>query len=280
MLSVRLEPGLPGGRFACVRALHGHDERLVGVGAIAATELLDRLLVEVPGTSVGPGRAWQLAICDRDRLLAAVHAGTFGDQVESEIPCSECDEGAEVRFSLSALVASLDADELARAEVGVRSGPNDDGVYQLDDGTRFRLPTGEDQRAVHGQAPADARLALLRRCLLADGHAGNARTASDVDEATLARIEAAMARVGATIDQDFEVACQACGATRAVRFDIQHFLLRALEHERRYLVREIHYLAASYGWSLEQILDLSRDDRRTFVGLIVADRAAQRGRST
>src|SRR5690606_11469948 len=105
MLCVRLEPGLPGGRFACIRALHGHDEQLVGGGAMAATELLDRLLVEVPGTSVKPGRAWELAICDRDRLLAAVYAAAFGDRIESEIPCTECDEGAEINFSLSALVA-------------------------------------------------------------------------------------------------------------------------------------------------------------------------------
>lgn len=277
MLQVRLHPGLPGGRWACIRPLHGHDEQLVGTGATAATALLDRLLVEQPGTTVGPGRACELAICDRDRLLAAVYAATFGDRVESEIPCEQCDEGAEIRFSLSALVASLEADDDARAEVGVRHGPDPDGVYQLDDGIRFRLPTGVDQRAVLGQPPAQARVALLRRCLLTDERDG--RTASDVDESTLARVEAAMERVGATVDHSFSVACQECGAEREVRFDIQHFLLRALDHERRYLVREIHYLAATYGWSLEQILGLSRDDRRAFVRLIVADRGARRQRS-
>jgi hypothetical protein len=277
MLQVRLHPGLPGGRWACIRPLRGHDEQLVGVGATAATELLDRLLVESPGTSIGPGRASELAICDRDRLLAAVYAASFGDRVESEIPCEHCDKGAEINFSLSALVASLATDEATRAEVGVRHGPDDDGVYQLDDGIRFRLPTGLDQRAVVGLTPTQARVALLRRCLLDDQH--GRRTASDVDEDTLARIEAAMERVGATIDHHFNVACQECGAEREVRFDIQHFLLRALAHERRYLVREIHYLAATYGWGLEQILGLTRDDRRAFVRLIVADRGARRERS-
>lgn len=272
MLLVHLQPGLPGGSFACVRALHGHDEQVGGAGAMAATELLDRLLVAVPGTSVTPGRAWELAICDRDRLLAAVYATAFGDRVESEIPCTECDGGAEVNFSLSALVASLEPDQQARAEVNVCDGPDDNGHYQLENGIRFRLPTGEDQRAVHGQPPPEARLALLRLCLVA-------ADSSEFDERTLERIEAAMARVGATVDYDFDVACQECGSTREVRFDIQHFLLRALAHERRYLVREIHYLAATYGWNLTQILDLSRDDRRAFVRLIVADRGARRERS-
>ncbi|HLT35068.1 MAG TPA: hypothetical protein VK034_02260 [Enhygromyxa sp.] len=273
MLQVRLNPGLPGGRWAYIRPLRGHDEQLVGAGATAATELLDRLLVEEPDTTVGPGRAFDLAICDRDRLLAAVYAASFGDRIESEIPCLQCDEGAEVNFSLSALVASLEVDDAARAEVGVRHGPDHDGVYQLDDGTRFRLPTGVDQRAVFGQPPGQARVALLRRCLLGDDRDG--RTVSDLDEQTLARVEAAMERVGPTVDHTFSVGCQECGAEREVRFDIQHFLLRALDHERRYLVREIHYLAATYGWGLEPILGLSRDDRRAFVRLIVADRGAR-----
>lgn len=280
MLQVRLDPGLAAGRWACVRPLCGHDEQaLVTGGGLAATELLDRLLVAVPGTCVGPGRAWELAVCDRDRLLAAVHAATFSDHIETEVPCDHCDEGTAVSFSLAAMVSSSKPNAHGRAELGIVAGPDEACVYELDDGTRFRLPTGHDQREVAGLEPERARLEILRRCVLNDPRGGDHRTVGDMPTEVWARVEAAMAYLGPTVDHELTIACHECGAERAVRFDIQQYLLRALEQERRYLTREIHYLACSYSWSLAEILDLSRDDRRAYVEFIAAERAARRERT-
>lgn len=280
MLHVQLDPGLPGGRWACVRAPCGQDEQALTheVGATAAVELIDRLLLDAPGTSVGPGCAWRLAVSDRDRLLAAVYADTFGDRVESEVPCAACDEASQIDFSLAALVEQSTSEARAGFETLV-SGPDAEGAYTLDDGLRFCLPSSEDQRAVLDLAPDRRRVALLQRCILEveDEHAR--RTASDVSRETLDRVEAAMAAVGPVLDLDLPVSCHACGATRVVRFDIQRFLLAAFAHERRYLVREIHYLACAYGWSLAEILELPREERRAFVRLVTAERSA-RQRST
>ena len=239
---------------------------------MAATELLEQLLVDVPGTSVGPGRAWSLAVSDRDRLLAAIYVQTFSDQVESEVPCQACEARAEINFSLQGLVASLEAGEDERRRVGVRAGPDEDGVFTLDDGLRFRLPTSADQRALFAEPAERAAGLLLRRCVLAPAGA----TAADLDAPSLERVAAAMAVVGPTVEHTFEVACDDCGAGQTVHFDIQQYLLRALEHERRYLIREVHYLACAYGWSLGEILDLSRADRRAYVELVAAERAARR----
>lgn len=269
MLRVDLDPGLPGGRWACVRGLTGHDEQALaaGVGALAATELLDRLLVAQPGTSVQTGDAWRLAICDRDRLLAAVYALHFGDRIESHVRCTACTTGIEIGFSLAGLVASL----TGQRELGELEGPDEQGWYRLVDAPRFRLPTSADQRAVIGLAPEQARVTLLRRCV-ADDDSGAGKTFGDLDSTTLERIEQAMATAGPILDHPFDIACHACGADQTLRFDIETFLLRALDHERRYLIREIHYLARGYGWSLAEILGLTRDDRRRFVELIAAER--------
>jgi hypothetical protein len=275
MLQVQLDPGLPGGRWACIKPLRGHDEQSLShaSGAMAAVEFLDRLLVERPGTSVGPGRAWQLAISDRDRLLAAVYASCFDDRVESEVACAQCPESSEMSFSLAALVTNVTADARAALKLPV-SGPDAAAVYSLGDGTRFRLPNSEDHRTIIGLREDQRRVALLRRCILGDED-GERRTASDISSETLDRVEAAMAGVGPTLDLSLPVTCHECGAVRDVRFDIQHFLLSAFEHEARFLVREIHYVACTYGWSLSEILDLTRDDRRAFVRLIAAERAAR-----
>lgn len=277
MLRVDLDPGLPGGRWACVRGLTGHDEQALatGVGALAATELLDRLLVAQPGTTIQTGDAWRLAICDRDRLLAALYVLHFGDHIESHVRCTACSEGIEVSFSLAGLVASL----TGQRDLGELTGPDEHGYFRLADAPRFRLPTSGDQRAVIGLAPEQARLALLRRCL-ADDESGASKTLGDHDPAALERIEQAMASAGPILDHPLDIACHACGAGQTLRFDIETFLLRALEHERRYLIREIHYLARGYGWSLSEILGLTRDDRRRFVELIAAERRVGQPRRT
>lgn len=276
MLHVQLDPGLPGGRWACLRAPRGHDEQALTreVGATAAVELIDRLLLDVPGTTVGPGCAWRLAVADRDRLLAAIYADSFGDRVESEVPCAACAEASQIDFSLAALVAQTTSEARVGLEQQI-SGPDAEGVYALDDGLRFRIPTSADQLAVLELAPDRRRVALLQRCIVAVDDAQARRTASDVSRETLARVEAAMAAVGPVLDLDLPVSCHACGATRMVRFDIQRFLLAAFAHERRYFIREIHYLACAYGWSLGEILELPRDERRAFVRLVTAERSAR-----
>ncbi len=276
MLQVHLDPGIPGGRWAVVRELCGHDEQLLGAGggaALVATDLLDRVLVAQPGTTVGPGRAWDLPVCDRDRLLAAIYTSVFGDRIESVVPCRACEKGSEISFSLATLVSSIVG---ARDAGGLATGPDEQCHYSLSGGLRLRLPAGADQRAVIGLPPERARVALLHRCIVADEQG---RTPSDLDPATLDRVEAAMAALAPIIEHELEFACHECGASQRAHFDIQSFLLRGLEHERRFLVREIHYIASGYGWSLAEILGLTRSDRRRYVELLLAERSHRHRRS-
>lgn len=206
-------------------------------------------------------------------MLAAVYRSSFEDRIESEVACEACGESSEITFSLAALVASVMPSDESKPGESV-AGPDTSGTYSLADGIRFRLPNSEDQRAVVGLRPDQRRVALLRRCILEHGD-GEHRTASDFSKDMLDRVEAAMAKVGPTLDLNIPVTCHECGFVLDMRFDIQHFLLAAFTHEARFLVREIHYLASTYGWSLREILDLTRDDRRAFVGLVVSERAAR-----
>jgi len=258
MDQIRLQPGLPGGRWACLRGLRGHDEAAVdGTSDLAAAALLERLLVEALGTTVSPAKVWELAVCDRDRLLAAVYRRHFGDRIEGDLTCRGCGEPFEMAFSLSELLASLEAEAGNGHQV---TGPDDDGVYRLPDDRRFRLPTLADQRLTAGLDPEAGRRLLLERCVVE----GDPQAADDLD--------AAMAAVGPVVDLDLDAACSECGEEQSVRFDIRSYLLAAMAREKRWLIREIHYLATAYGWSLEEILGLPRDDRRAFVRLIEAER--------
>jgi hypothetical protein len=261
MLQVPLRPGLQGGKWAGVRSLCGHDEAFInGSGAVNATGFLDRLLLETPGTTVGPGKAKDLAVCDCDRLFAAIYLQYFGERIEGTARCRDCNEPFESSFSLPDLIASLEDGAAGKA-----TGPDEEGIYTLSNGRRFRLPTAGDQRSVLGLEAEKAAAALLERCVVE----GDPRE----DPALL---QAAMDEVGALLDFDLEATCPQCGVSQPVRFDIQSYVLRALAFEKRFLNREVHRIAMTYGWGYDEILSLTREDRRAFVRMIEAERVVRR----
>ena len=251
MLQVQLQPGIPGGRWACLRALCGHDEAMAGGSEPDVITFLDRLLMRVPGTRVEPGRAAELPLCDCDRLCASIYLDCFGEQIEGMATCGACAEAFELNLSLLDLMK-----EQAEGPLPEASGPDERGVFTMADGRHFRLPTAGDQREVRGLDPEEAVTALFGRCI----------EGAPVED--LQSVETAMDQAGARIDLDIEAGCPHCGALERVRFDIQSYLFGALAFERQFLNHEVHCLAMAYGWTHEEILRLNRQDRRAFVRLI------------
>lgn len=246
----------PGGARAGLREIRGYDEDSVrGTDIMTAIRLIDRLLVDGPGTDVGPGSAAKLTAADRDRLLAAIYMRTYGPHIESTVRCDHCGDPFDLDFSLQELLGDLR--DTAKTSV-VEMGP--DGVFKLPDGCRFRLPTGEDEYAVGHLPPAKAESELLARCVVE----GDPTVEPEV-------VQAAMEEVGPVLDLDLDARCPECGEVQSVHFDIQFYLLSALKSERKQLAQEVHRLATAYGWSLPDILGLARSRRRTYVALIEAE---------
>jgi hypothetical protein len=204
--------------------------------------------------------ARDLTVCDCDRLFAAIYLKYYGEQVEGTVTCRDCREPFEVNFSLRDLLVNLGGGGGRNA-----AGPDEDGIYTLSDGRRFRLPTVSDQQSVLGLQTDAAVGALFERCMVAGDPMDNPQL-----------LQKAMDEVGPVLDLDLDAACPKCGASESVRFDIQTYLLRMLAYEKRFLVREIHLIAVAYGWGYGEILSLTREDRRAFVGLIQAEREGRR----
>jgi len=250
------------GRRAELRELCGCDEQSVtGSGPVDAISLLDRVLVAAPGDAVAPGTVATLTVADRDRLLAAVHVHTYGPRISTSVSCAGCKAMFDVDFSLAELQKHQDI-ESQRGDIERRP----DGSFRLADGRRFRLPTGEDECAVLGMAPEEAKAELLRRCLL-DGDP--TQDTADVDRA--------MDDTGPVLALELAASCPECGQEQAVFFDVQRYLLTALSQERHLLVHEVHMLARAYGWSLTEIMSLPRSTRRGLVELVDAERLAGKG---
>jgi hypothetical protein len=244
-----------------LRELNGFDEQSIfGLDTTTAIGLLDRLLVNAPGSSAEDLKAARLTASQRDRLLAAVYERTFGPRIDNTIRCTLCGELFDLSFTIDNLLAVVSASASSSS-----ADLQPDGTFRLPNGVVFRLPTGQDEMAIAGLSPIDAESALLERCLIEpDG---------SID---LEAVQKAMEEVAPILDLDLDAQCPECGGKQSVRFDVQYFLLRALELERKQMAREVHRLAIAYGWSLNEILGLFRSQRRAFVELIEADLSLQR----
>mgnify|MGYP003577260880 CR=1 FL=1 len=258
-MRVELRQSVAGRRWAKLRPLTGEDEVSLDLAdAGAANALLARLL-DGSGVTVGPECLMALSVTDRDRLLAAIYRMEFGDRIVGVATCSNCREEFEFDFSLDALLTHQDHG----SEQAVREG---DGFYRLADGCRFRAPTLGDMEEV-AKLPIDTAIrALLDRCLEAPA-AERSRDA----------VQAALEQVAPILNIDVESQCPHCESTQGVAFSLESYLLRVLAQERRFLTHEIHRLALSYGWSLRDILSLSRGDRRSLVRRVEAEWAASSG---
>jgi hypothetical protein len=261
VFEVALGPSARVARVARLRELSGLDELGSARGPVAATELLERLIVEAPGQVLKRSELWSVPLGERDRMIAALHARHFGDRIESVVSCRGCGKAFAVEFSLDALIASLSGGGATERP----AGPDAGGVYSFADGRRFRLPNAEDERVVRSLAPADAAAELLRRCLV------GAET-----DGEHAWIHTAMTAVGPVIDLELPTRCALCATEQAVHFDVVSFFLASLARERALLTREVHRIAAAYHWSHDEILRLSRTERRAYVALLEAERGRSR----
>jgi hypothetical protein len=246
----------PGSVF--LRELRGEDEESVGAtDSEAAIALLDRLLVDQAGAVVGPGRACELTIADRDQLLANAQLVELGVRIDSTLRCAACERPFDIDFDLVALLDTMRREVPAGKPVRENSG-----IYRLADGRRFRLPSGVDERAVASLDPADAERALLERCLIEGSVGDDADGLSD-----------AMRAAGPLLDLEVGTTCAECGHPQTVQFDLQHYFLSEIVDDRQQRAREIHQIAMAYRWTLSEILSLPRATRRLYVDLIERDGA-------
>ena len=187
-----------------------------------------------------------LTLGDRDRLLAELHGDLYGWNVLADTRCTGCGAGFEMRFSLRALMEARQPD-----------GSAPSGVVTVGD-AQLRLPAVGDLAA----SPE----ALVAKLTVAG------------DPPPLVEAEAALEAADPAIEVDLSGTCPDCGVAQPVPFSMRGFFGAALARDLRFLMREVHLLARSYGWSLDSILSLTRAERQDLVRLILSDGASGAGR--
>jgi hypothetical protein len=232
--------------------------------ALSATELLDLweraasqppvqralTLLAAACPETPPEALVELSIGRRDARLLALRELVFGSQFTAFARCPACDDPMELTFDARDLPAPPEAEPPAELAVEVEG-------HEL----RVRLPTSADLLALTrpDDLPA-ARAQLLARCL----PGGRDHLPEHVLDAIVAR----MALADPAADVELALRCSHCGHAWRAAFDIASFFWREIHAWARGFLREVHTLAAAYGWREADILALSPARRHLYLEMV------------
>jgi hypothetical protein len=199
---------------------------------------------------------WEQTVGARIAALLRVLELTEGDALPATLRCAEpgCGTPFEVTLPFAALQSAAPADDVDTAEpiiVPLSGGRS----------AALRRPTGRDLRIWRRARCASRReaVAAMLDALVVTGAAG------PDDEPAIAE---AMSASDPLVAFAVFCACPACGAERDRPIDLEAIALAQLNARQRALLRQIHVLASSYGWTEGDVLTVAPARRARYLALI------------
>ena len=207
------------------------------------------LLAAVQGVPAAEAAAFDVGT--RDVLLAGLFPSVADEQIPACANCPGCGVVLDVPVDVAAVAA------LPVHEPGEWLSVLVDGIE-----VPFRLPTTADLIALGGRPLDRARPALLAACLGLE----RGQPAAPAPE-TVAAVEAAMEQAAPAGAVDLLVRCPDCELDSVLPLDIPALVWAEIEAEASALLRDVHALATSYGWTEADVLDLSPRRRAMYLAL-------------
>ncbi|WP_133257491.1 phage baseplate protein [Paenibacillus montanisoli] len=205
-----------------------------------------------------------LPIGRRDELLFAARTLTFGQRLPSLVACPACGERLEFDFEAGDLGISADVGwlELEQAE---EERLFVEEKYTVD----FGLLTSADLCACRTENRLeDVRKELARRCVRRAWLDGREIQAEELPEHVIVALSRHVEQGDPHALIEFDLNCPACEGSWQNQFDIVSFFWTEIESQARRLLREVHTLARSYGWTESDILALSTPRRQFYLEMV------------
>lgn len=230
-------------------------ERGLGQSATARAEAL--LALAAPQSE--PDEPSALPLGERERRLLTLRLGLLGSRMNALVACPRCGERHEVELDVNELLSACPAGPPATLAVRV----ND---LEL----TIRPLNGRDLDAAGaaGDARAVADL-LVERCVLsARRHAEPIAPApAALGEAERAAVGQALSEADPLANVTINIACAVCGESWTASLDTAAYLWLELHGWAQRVLREVHGLAATYGWTEDEVLRLSPWRRAAYLSL-------------
>jgi hypothetical protein len=221
---------------------------------------LDRGVLAAQVAGVPASQAADLPLGERNRALARLYREHFGRALKGFTQCVECGEKLEFDFDLQQVA---DAPPLKASEPVVV------GRW------KFRLPTSRAlAMALNGGEETAAGERLLAHCLEEPAGAGldwgeSGQGLSEAppgwSEEEMTAIEEKLSEADLLAEILIGFKCPECGADFEDALDLGSFLWSEVEDAARQLFDDIHLLASAYGWTEDEVLQLSAMRRDAYV---------------
>lgn len=241
-----------------MRALSAADLLTVwerGVGQSPAQRALTLLSLACADKSVE--RLGQFSVDQRDAHLLALREQTFGPQLASIATCPVC--GVRLEFCLNG------ADITSPLSEGGDALTLNHGGYEV----QFRLPNSLDLATLDPASDDQTnRRLLLQRCVITTRRAGEEVMTAELPDELLAAIAQGMAEADPQADVRLALTCPECHHAWQTPLDIVSYFWTEIRAWVSRTLREVHTLAAAYGWRESEILALSPYRRQAYLEMI------------
>lgn len=199
-----------------------------------------------------------LTIGRRDSSLLTLREWTFGPRMASVAVCPQCGQRIELAFDVSEVrVDTEPVDAVAMSAAG----------YEL----QVRPPNSADAAAITAEPRAERQRRLLfERCFIKVSRGGEPGTPSELPAETIDAVAERLAEADPQADIQLNVSCPSCGNAWQAVFDIVSFFWSEIEAWAVRILREVHILAAAYGWREEDILALTPVRRQLYLEMVGA----------
>ncbi len=212
--------------------------------ALAEPELSAEALAELP-------------LGERERVLLALRRALLGPRMVALAACPRCGERHDVEFEIDALIAASPSPPprtvaLRHGDLALTLRPITVGDY--DEAMRLR----------DGGAAADT---LLARCVVEARRGEEPVEPGALPDDARAAAAAALAAADPLCRLTTDLECSACRARWDAELDTADYLWSELHSWAGHLMGDVHALAAAYGWTEDDVLQLSPWRRAAYVSL-------------
>ncbi|HAE59211.1 MAG TPA: phage baseplate protein [Anaerolineae bacterium] len=218
-----------------------------------------------------PQAAWdtlaKLTIEQRDTTLFHLREQTFGSQLKGLADCPACGEKLELTFTANDLrsMGLLPNPTLSLPDTNQAGALLRRKGYEI----HFRLPTSADLLNIERLAEVElAHRHLLEACIISARHRKNAVPFSELPSPITQAIIEQIGQSAALANLTIESTCPDCGQQWKIVFDVVSYFWSEINAWAMRMMREIHVIASSYGWSEADILAMSAWRRQRYLELI------------
>jgi hypothetical protein len=193
-----------------------------------------------------------LSIGRRDAHLLTLREWTFGRHMVGTATCPSCGERLELALDVETIRMASEPDRPVERTLDING-------YRV----QFHLPSSEDVADLaQTEDPLCARRQLLDRCI--------EHGEPPLPDIVLDAVAQRMAELDPQADVQLALQCPSCSHPWHDPFDIATFFWGEINAWAVRILREVHMLAAAYGWSESDILTMNARRRQVYLDMVCA----------